>query len=476
MHERGLACDLAGQHCDSQGLDGLAKRYYAEAASDYRLWGAEAKVRSLPRQQSAPPHDQMIQDLLSVMQTVRQLTREVDLDLLRQAVLKSVMDHIKADRGQLLLMRDGDPVIEAMGYREGGDVRTTLGTVMPTPSRVALDILNQAVRSLEPVLTDVAARANDPISANGLCTVVCLPLLADGRLIAIAYLEANPEGSEHRQRVLPVVALLAEQAAICLERAERYAQIFENFERRSQAESALRDARAELAQTTHLATMGGMAASIAHEINQPLTSILNHAAASTRWLKHAEPKVQEALLNLKGITTSGKRAVEIITALRSLAKQDNLRRELLDIRAVITSVLELSQPDIDGLGVQVVVEMDQAQCTILGDQVQIQQLILNLVKNGIESMADTVAGERVLHVSCKRDEGHYLTRIEDRGCGIAPEALAKIFTPLFTTKSKGMGMGLAICNSIVTAHRGKLNAGAVSPQGTYFEFKIPASS
>jgi predicted ATPase/signal transduction histidine kinase len=473
VHERALARELAGRHCDAQGLDGLAQRYYDEAASDYHLWGAEAKSRLLPRKVADVAQHLSAQDLLGAMRTVRRITLQVDLDPMRQAVLCALMEHIEADRGQLLLIHDGDPVIEAMGYREGSDIRTTLGTVMPTPGRVVSEILERTVKGLEPVLTDVAARPDDPIAVNGLCAIICLPLMSEGRLVAVAYLEANPEHAEHRQSLLPVVSLIAEQAAICLERAAWHARTFENYERRSQAESALRDARAELAQTSHLATMGGMAASIAHEINQPLTSIIANAAASARWLKHAEPKVQEALLNLKRITTSGKRAVEIITALRSLAKQDNIQREPVDLKAVISTVLELTEPDIATHGVRVVVEIEQDRCMVLGDRVQLQQLILNLVKNAIEAMSQTAQDDRVLSVTCLRNEEIWLTRIEDHGCGIAEDALAKIFTPLFTTKAKGMGMGLAICSSIVTAHRGKMAAGAGGAGGTYFEFTLP---
>lgn len=473
VHERGLARELAGQHCTEQGMQGLAQRYFEEAASDYRLWGAVAKAQSLPPPDIDAVRDLMAQDLLVAMDSVRGITEQVGIDPLRTAVLRAMMIHAAAARGQLLLLHDGDAVIEAVGEQQEDRIDITLRTIIPTPERVNPDILADTIVGRELILVDRLAHEDDPVAANGLRAILSIPLVAEDRLVGIIYLEGDPSRSLTRQRKLPVLKLLAEQAAICLEREARQAQIFENYERRSEAEAALRIARAELAHTSHLATMGGMAASIAHEINQPLASIIGNAAACSRWLKHAEPNVEEALANLKGITASGKRAAEIVTALRSLARRDNILREPLSLHVLIHDVLELTRVEIEASQVVLSTDLDQGEGRISGDRIQLQQLIQNLVKNAIEAMANTDVAQRFLHIRCRESDGAIVTRVEDRGCGIAPDALEKIFTPLFTTKSKGMGMGLAICNSIVAAHGGKLSAGQVDDGGTFFEFSLP---
>jgi len=473
VHERGLARDLAGRYCAELGLDGLARHYFDEAAVDFRLWGAVAKAKRIPLPDTADKDGAVVHDLLQAMQAIQEITSETDLKALRVQVLHALMTHADADRGKLILIHDGDPVIEAEGARTGDQISISVATAMPTPDRVPPGLLASIIRTPEPLLKDVLTRTDDPIAFNGMRTILALPLLFADRVVGVAYLEANPERFNRRLRRLPILRLLSVQSAICLERAQWHATTYENFERRAHAESALRAARAELAQTSHLATMGGLAASISHEINQPLSAIVSYASAGTRWLKRAEPNVGEALQNLDDIRLAGRRASEIVAALRSLAKQDNLQREPLDLNAVIRDVLELTQPEIEIRQVRVEAAVSDLESLVSGDRVQLQQLVLNLVNNAIDAMEGTAVDQRLLVISSVERGGQLLTRVEDRGCGIPKEALEKIFTPLFSTKSKGMGMGLAICKSIVEAHGGELSAGAAAAGGTFFEFTVP---
>lgn len=474
VHERALARDLAGRHCEEQGLEGLARRYFQDAAVDYRLWGAEAKAQRMPWLGVETEERASERELLQTMRTVREITKETDPEPLRVQVLHALISHADADRGKLLLVHDGDLIIEADGYRTAEGIKVSVGTMMPTPDRVEPDVLASILQTSEPILKDVLTRSDDPVASNGLRSIIGLPLLSAERLVGVVYLEANPERSDRRLRRLPILRLLTDQAAISLERAQWHARTYENYERRAQAENALRAARAELAHTSYLATIGGLAASIAHEINQPLSSIVTYASAGTRWLKRIEPDLNEVLHSLDAIESAGLRAAEIVASLRSLAKQDNIQRELLDLNVVIRDVLELTRPEIEARRVRLVADISQGECVVSADRVQLQQLVLNLVNNAMDAMSDTAIDNRLLLVSCTEREEQFVTRVEDRGCGIPAGSLTKIFDPLFSTKSKGMGMGLAICKSIIEAHGGQLGAGEGSAGGTYFEFILPA--
>jgi len=473
VHERALAREMAGRHCVDLGLEGLARRYFKDAEVDFRLWGATAKAARMPIGRPADDEVALLQNLLQAMEAIQGITSETDLVTLRVQVLRALMAHADADRGKLVLFHDGDPVIEAEASRAGDEIAVTVATVIPTPDRIPADLLALAVRSREPILKDMLARPGDPIAANGMRSVIVLPLQFEEHFVGIAYLEANPKRFTRCVRRLPILRLLSVQSAVCLERAQWHATNYDNFERRAEAENALRAARAELAHTSHLATMGGLAASISHEINQPLSAIVSYASAGTRWLKRAEPDVGEALHNLESIRLNGKRASEIVAALRSLAKQDNVQREHLDLNAVIRDVLDLTRLEMEARKVRLEAAVSDLEFVVSGDRVQLQQLVLNLVNNAVDAMESVAAEKRLLIVTCVERDGLVLTRVEDRGCGIPEEALKKVFTPLFSTKSKGMGMGLAICKSVAEAHGGELRAGPVPAGGTFFEFSLP---
>ncbi len=454
VHERALARELAGRHCMEQGLEGLARLHMREAARDYRLWGADAKARRLPWQDGEDGEDPAERDLRAAMDTIRAITRTADPETLRSDVLRAFMTHVGARRGKLLLIHDGDPVIEAEGERGDAGIAIVVETRMPTPDRVAPELLQAVLGTGEPVVKDVPP----PHAAQGggsPDTLVGLPLRGADGLAGILCLEVDP-GRFARQGRMATLVPLAEQAAIALDRARSQADAARSYAFRAQTENALRAARAELAHRSHLATLGGLAASIAHDINQPLSTIVAYASAGRRWLRRPEPDLGEALQSLEAIEAAGLRAAEIVAALRSLAKQDTGQREILDLNEVIRGVLDLTEPDRAAHQLRLVVHLADRPMLVSADRVQLQQLVVNLVNNGIDAMAEAAADDRVLTVSTVERDGGFLALIEDRGCGIPPDAMARIFEPLFSTKAKGIGMGLAICRSVIEAHRGTL--------------------
>ena len=236
--------------------------------------------------------------------------------------------------------------------------------------------------------------------------------------------------------------------------------------------------RAVLAQRrereVRLMTGDAVSASMAHEIQQPLSAIIMYANASLRWLDRAAPDLDEAKAALQRIVTSGHRAGTVIENIRALFKRDGRTRTSLNVNNLIREALALVHDDLQTHRIAVQADYDQWFPRIEGNQVQLQQVLVNLITNAIDSMA-TEDGQRVLSLRSEvHDSGSVMVSVEDTGKGIEPSAIDRIFNPLFTTKAHGMGMGLAICRSIIDAHGGRLWMTANLPRGAIFHFSVPA--
>jgi signal transduction histidine kinase len=236
--------------------------------------------------------------------------------------------------------------------------------------------------------------------------------------------------------------------------------------------------RAVLAQRrereVRLMTGDAVSASMAHEIHQPLSAIIMYANASLRWLDRAAPDLDEAKAALQQIVTSGHRAGAVIENIRALFKRDGRTRTSLNVNNLIREALALVHDDLQTHRIAVQVDYDQWFPRIEGNQVQLQQVLVNLITNAIDSMA-TEDGQRVLSLRSEvHDSGSVMVSVEDTGKGVEPSAIDRIFNPLFTTKAHGMGMGLAICRSIIDAHGGRLWMTANLPRGAIFHFSVPA--
>src|SRR5882672_3449068 len=243
---------------------------------------------------------------------------------------------------------------------------------------------------------------------------------------------------------------------------------------RKRAEAALREAQAELAHVTRVTILGELAASIAHEINQPLAAVITNGSACLRWLAGATPNLDEAREAVGRIIRDGKRASDVIGRIRALVKKSGTEQVRLDINEVIQEVVGLIQNDIPKNGVALRMELAHDLPRLLGDRVQLQQVILNLVMNGIEAMsAVTDRSRNLLLRSREYESDKVLIAMQDSGIGLQPESLDHLFKAFFTTKPKGMGMGLAISRSIVENHGGRLWATANPDKGATFQFTLP---
>jgi signal transduction histidine kinase len=224
-----------------------------------------------------------------------------------------------------------------------------------------------------------------------------------------------------------------------------------------------------------LMTWDAVSASIAHEIRQPLSAVILSAETGLRWLRRAQPDVGEAEEAFKRIARDGRRTEEIVEKVRAIYRKDAGTRTPLDINELIAASLALIRAELQTRRVSVYMELRERLPRVKGDQIQLQQVLLNLITNAVDSMAATDGGERVLRVRSDNDMAKGVTiSVEDNGRGLEPKDMGRIFNPLFTTKTQGMGMGLTICRSIVEAHEGRLWATPNQPRGAVFQFSLPA--
>ena len=236
-------------------------------------------------------------------------------------------------------------------------------------------------------------------------------------------------------------------------------------------------AQAELARVGRLTTMGELVASIAHEINQPLAAILANGEAGLRWLNRDEPDLDEVRDAVSRITQDSRRAAKMIENLRALAKKSEPQSARFDINSAIQEVLLLTRSELMQHDVVLHTDLSAADRMVLGDRVQLQQVMLNLIMNGIEAMSAVIDRPKVLTISSVHVEsGGVLVAVKDTGEGIDPETADRIFESFFTTKPNGMGMGLSICRSIIEAHGERFWASHNTPHGAIFQFTLPAGS
>jgi C4-dicarboxylate-specific signal transduction histidine kinase len=269
------------------------------------------------------------------------------------------------------------------------------------------------------------------------------------------------------------VVILAIFAALLTQAALISWLVFEH-RRRHLAEVQSRNAITELTHMNRRAAAGELSASIAHEVNQPLTGISASASAALRWLRAETPNVERARAALEQIVTASHHASVVVAGVRAMFKKDTSERIPVDINGLILRVLAILRIDLQRNGVHIQTHFDNKASIVEGDNVQLQQVILNLIMNAIDAMQSV--RPRVLKVKSDRSNPDFVhVSIEDTGIGIESSNLKQIFSPLFTTKESGMGMGLSICRSIIENHNGRIWASPGVNGGTSFQFELPAA-
>lgn len=286
-----------------------------------------------------------------------------------------------------------------------------------------------------------------------------IPLTVGGNVVAMIALVAFRSGREWPDEFIARIKVIGEVMAQALIR--------------KRSEDALRATQSELVRVSSLTAAGQMAASIAHEINQPLNAIVTNGSAGLRWLSNPEPDLQEVRAAFERIVREGNRASQIIVGIRAMFKNDG-REASLDLNRLVREILTLLDLELRRNKILVQIELIPEPLRVLADRAQLQQVIANLITNAMEAMntvSDRARTLRVTSATSKTDG--VLISVEDSGPGIDRENLRRIFNPFFTTKPQGMGMGLAICRSIIESHGGSLSASAAHPHGTVFRVVLP---
>ncbi len=252
------------------------------------------------------------------------------------------------------------------------------------------------------------------------------------------------------------------------------ARLAEQVRELNETHEALNRSTTELAHATRVTMLGELAASIAHEVSQPLAAITTHGEAGLRWLRRDIPNLDEACHAFEAMASNARRSSEIIRRIRALASKSEPTFAPLGINSLVVETIDLLDREVKRYGAVVKMDLSPGELTVNGDRVQLQQVLINLAVNGLQAMSSIQDRARELRLQTRIEEGRRVSiTVEDSGVGISPEVAAKLFSAFFTTKAEGMGLGLSICRSIVEGHGGSISCAAPSARGASMQIALP---
>lgn len=599
VHNEALANELAGRSYLVRGIDTAAYAYLRNARNCYDRWGATGKVKQLdelyPRlssERTAAAAERAVRlDVESVVKVSQAISSEIVLPNLIEKLVRIEMEHAGAERGLLILIRDGEPRIEAEATTGAGGIEVCVRHKPVAPSDLPQSVLHYVIRTQETVILDDASAdkvysGDEYIGRKRSKSVLCIPIVKQAKLVGALYLENNLAPFVFTPDRVNVLQLMASQAAISLENAALYSDLqlqvgllqrlpvsawtlkadgtpdFVNqvwlefsgqtldfvrshpeawmtavhpedremaarnfwegvqsgqgfaFETRAlrardgtyrwhlnqalvlrdsegkilrfvgtttdiddqkRAEEALRQAQGDLARINRVTTLGELAASLAHEISQPISGAITNANVCLRKLERDEPDFNEVRRAVTNIVRDGRRAAEILARIRSQFEKGALKQQILDVNDIMRETIALLRDAAMRYNLTVRTELAAELPQIAGDRVQLQQVAMNLIINSIEAMKD-VGGIRELVIKSQRvEDEQILVSVSDTGIGLPPHLAEQIFAPFFTTKPNGTGMGLRISRSIIESHGGRLWAVGSSERGATFHFNLPVA-
>jgi C4-dicarboxylate-specific signal transduction histidine kinase len=320
---------------------------------------------------------------------------------------------------------------------------------------------------------------NDAVANQRLAVLCTYPLAACGAMEILDVVRTHQFAVAKRHGdwdVIETAGLKLAKEEIKRLNDELEQRVLERTSQLMLASEALREAQAELAHVNRVTTMGQLAASIAHEVNQPLAASVTNAHAGLRWLGLQPPNLEEVREALAAIVTDSNRASDVINRMRALIKKAPARKDALQINEVILEVTALMRGELVKSGVSLNTQLAQGLPLIQGDRVQLQQVLVNLIMNAVEAMGSLNHGSRKLLIGTGADEaGRVRISVQDSGPGLNPQIFDRVFDPFYTTKADGMGMGLSICRSIIEAHDGRIWASATPGPGSTFNVSLPGA-
>lgn len=602
-HCEAVANECAAQFYSARGFAKIAHIYLLDARNCYLRWGAGAKVRQLEERYPKIKAEKTASDTGTILASVEQLdlatvirlseavSGEIEQGKLIDKLMRAAIEHAGAERGILILVRDGVPAIEAEAATWPGKIEVTVRHAAIMPTDLPLSVLHNVIRTQESVLLDDASAddiySKDQYIVGRRCkSALCLPIVKQKKLVGALYLENNLTPQVFTPDRVTVLQLLASQAAISLENAALYTDLqlqvgllqhlpvsawtlkpdgtpdFVNrgwlefsgqslsfiqshpeawmiavhpedreaaarslwegvhsgqgfaFETRSlrakdgayrwhlqqavvlrdsegkvlkfvgtttdiddqkRTEEALRQAQGDLARINRVTTMGELTASLAHELSQPISGAITNANVCLRKLGRDQPDLEEVRAVVARIGRDAQRAAEIVKRIRSQFEKGASNREVIDVNEVIRETIALLRDQAVRYNISVQTEPAADLPSIVGDRVQLQQVMMNLIVNSIEAMKD-VDGTRELVIKSERAEREQiLISFTDTGVGLSPQVADQIFEPFFTTKPHGTGMGLRISRSIIESHGGRLWAVGSPGSGATFLLILPGA-
>jgi predicted ATPase/signal transduction histidine kinase len=480
IHNEAVAYEIAARFYLTRGFEKIAYTYLRDARYGYSRWGATAKVRQLdelyPHLRDERPLDGSpnmigapveLLDLGTIIKVSQVVSAEMVLERLIETLMRTAIEHAGAERGLLILQRGDEQRIEAEG-------RISSDGVIVRPNEAALSdlpesILHFVTRTRQHVILDDAV-ANSSFSADTYIhqrharSILCLPLINQAKLIGLLYLENNLAPQVFTPNRIAVLRLLASQAAVSLENVIESRRAEEERER-------LRRTQAELEHMTRVSTLGELTASLAHEIKQPIGAAVTNAEGCVRLLDRDQPDIDEAREAALEMAKDARRAADIIDRVRLLYQKGTSQRDVVDVNEVIEEMVVMLQNEAKGHSVALRTDLFEGLPRVMADRVQLQQVLMNLMLNGIEATQDA-GGELSLKTQLT-DDGQLLISVADTGVGLPAENVDRIFDAFFTTKSQGTGLGLAITRSIVKSHGGRIWATSNSGHGATFKFTLP---
>lgn len=480
-----ISAERAAAFYEMRGIRTVVLSYVTNARDCYSRWGATAKVDQLQERypsirekghvvhaaSTIGTHVEQL-DLATVLKVSEAVSGEIALEKLTETLLRSAIEHAAAERAVLVLPQGTDLRVRAQAAIGDGSIAFDLADLPLSGEALPLSIVLYTARTQESVVLDDASTSsafgNDQyIRQNRTRSALCVPLVKQGKAVAFLYLENNLASRVFTPARIAILRFLASEAATSLDNARLYRELQER-------ELRYREAQMELAHANRVAVMGQLTASIAHEVNQPNTAVISSAQAALTWLNHQPPALQQARKALTRVVENSVRSSEVIGRIRDIVKKAPPKRDALAINDVIGQVIELTQVEAARNRVSIRTAFADRLPNVIGDRVELQQVTLNLILNGVEAMSETAGAKRDLLIRTARaDDESVLVSIADSGPGLSPEGFARLFEPFYTTKPAGLGVGLSICRSIILSHGGRLWADTSEPRGAVFQFTVP---
>jgi signal transduction histidine kinase len=424
----------------------------------------EAREAGYSRSDLRQELTEVIRQRAAISQVLRAIASSPhDLEPIFQAILDSAARVCRAEVGVFRL-------VEEAGLRlVAHKMSPAMFKVYPPPvlleyrSFVARNIASKSPVHIPDLAAHEAYRAGEAylvgLVKSGLRTALYVPMIRNDELIGV-FSVGRRSIEPFSKKEIELVTDFAAEAAIALEITRR--------------ERQLREVQMELAHSNRVATMGQLTASIAHELSQPMAAACSYASAAALWVDKTPPDLAEVRDALAGIVSATDRASDVVARIGALMRKAPPRKEVWDVKDAIMEVIALIHSEATKTGVRVQTQLAPCLPRVHADRVQLQQVMLNLIVNGIQAMNDVADGQRDLLITTEGTEDGVRVEVRDTGPGLGSEKLERLFEPFYTTKPNGMGMGLSICRSIIEAHGGRLWATGHSSQGAVFQFTIPA--